>query len=315
VNTRRNSDSRYTALDMNFSTFFVLVLVATTANAQSGLLNHPVTTDPEIVNEEYPPAMIELTFESEGSRLNGLVYLADGPGPHPLVLLLHGFPGNEKNLDLAQAMRRSGVNVVFFHYRGSWGSGGEFGFANSVKDVANVLAMVRDSTWAVEHRSDPSKVGIVGHSFGSFLGAKTVEGDGSIACFANLDGWDVGAYGLEIRGNEEVIQGVITSWESGEFGEGGPLRGEVASVVTEFVDQAESYSFESMSPSLAQVPLLIISASRAFGATHDSLVTSIREAGAKNITEYVLDDDHSFSAHRIELAQLLVDWQSATCWN
>ena len=38
------------------------------------------------------------------------------------VLLLHGFPGNEKNLDLAQDLRADGFNVLFFHYRGAWGS-------------------------------------------------------------------------------------------------------------------------------------------------------------------------------------------------
>ena len=47
------------------------------------------------------------------------------------VILLHGFPGNERNLDLAQAIRRSGWNAVFFHYRGAWGSGGVFSFEQS----------------------------------------------------------------------------------------------------------------------------------------------------------------------------------------
>jgi len=38
------------------------------------------------------------------------------------VVLLHGYPGNERNLDLAQARRRDGWDIVFFHYRGAWGS-------------------------------------------------------------------------------------------------------------------------------------------------------------------------------------------------
>ena len=47
-----------------------------------------------------------------------------GAGRRPTVVLLHGLPGNEKNLDLAQAIRRAGWNVVTFNYRGSWGSPG-----------------------------------------------------------------------------------------------------------------------------------------------------------------------------------------------
>ena len=87
----------------------------------------PVTADPAPgVDTAYPPSTEELAFQSQGSRLNGFFDLANGKGPHPTVILLHGFPGNERNLDLAQALRRAGMNVLFFHYRGAWGSGGTF---------------------------------------------------------------------------------------------------------------------------------------------------------------------------------------------
>ena len=56
----------------------------------------------------HPPALQEVHFDSHGDRLNGIVYVANGPGPHPTVILLHGFPGNERNLDLAQSMRADG---------------------------------------------------------------------------------------------------------------------------------------------------------------------------------------------------------------
>lgn len=47
------------------------------------------------------------------------MYMAAGAGPHPTVLLLHGLPGNEQNVDLAQSIRRAGWNVLTLHYRGS----------------------------------------------------------------------------------------------------------------------------------------------------------------------------------------------------
>jgi len=34
------------------------------------------------------------------------------------VILFHGLPGNEQNLDLAQAIRRANWNVLTLHYRG-----------------------------------------------------------------------------------------------------------------------------------------------------------------------------------------------------
>jgi len=102
-----------------------LILLASVSHSPLAQVSHrptdPVTADPAPVDTAYPPSTEELAFQSQGSRLNGFFYLADGKGPHPTVILLHGFPGNERNLDLAQALRRAGMNVLFFSYRGGVG--------------------------------------------------------------------------------------------------------------------------------------------------------------------------------------------------
>jgi predicted alpha/beta-fold hydrolase len=61
-----------------------------------------------------------LHIPSGGVEINGVAYVAAGAGPHPVLVLFHGLPGNEKNLDLAQAVRRAGWTVVTLNYRGSW---------------------------------------------------------------------------------------------------------------------------------------------------------------------------------------------------
>lgn len=76
----------------------------------------PVVMDPVTVEQAYPPAMEPVVIQSHDAKLNGVVYVADGAGPHPAVILLHGYPGNERNLDLAHAIRRAGWNVLFFHF-------------------------------------------------------------------------------------------------------------------------------------------------------------------------------------------------------
>ena len=73
-----------------------------------------------------PASMEELAILSHSARINGLMYIAAGSGPHPIVIFLHGYPGNERNLDLAQAVRRAGYNAIFVDYRGVFGSGGTF---------------------------------------------------------------------------------------------------------------------------------------------------------------------------------------------
>jgi predicted alpha/beta-fold hydrolase len=81
-------------------------------------LPRALTTDPS-PDQEFPAAIEAPDVMSHGARLNAVFYIASGRGPHPTVLLMHGFPGNEKNLDLAYAIRRAGWNVLIPHYRGS----------------------------------------------------------------------------------------------------------------------------------------------------------------------------------------------------
>ena len=103
----------------------------------------PVIADPP-ADSAHPAAMEAFVLPSHGSGLNAVLYLASGSEPHPTLLLLHGFPGNEQNLDLAQAARRAGWNVLTMHYRGSWGSHGTFSFLNAAEDAHVALAFLED---------------------------------------------------------------------------------------------------------------------------------------------------------------------------
>ena len=110
--------------------YFALILAmlcpaATQAAAPAGLPPPAISQDPP-VDRAHPAVGKGLQFESGGKLVNAMLYLPSGAGPHPAVILLHGLPGNEQNLDLARTMQRAGWAVVTFHYRGSWGSGGSF---------------------------------------------------------------------------------------------------------------------------------------------------------------------------------------------
>jgi len=49
-----------------------------------------------------------LAIPSDNSIVQGFIYKANGGQKHPTLLLLHGYPGNERNLDLAQVVRAHG---------------------------------------------------------------------------------------------------------------------------------------------------------------------------------------------------------------
>ncbi|MGZ8407579.1 MAG: alpha/beta hydrolase family protein, partial [Caulobacteraceae bacterium] len=103
-----------------------------------------IFTDPA-PDAAHPARLASVRVPSHGALMNAVWYVPTGAGPHPTVLLLHGLPGNERNFDLAQAIRRAGWNVLVVHYRGAWGSGGAFSLANAREDVDAALVYVRSA--------------------------------------------------------------------------------------------------------------------------------------------------------------------------
>jgi uncharacterized protein len=106
-----------------------------------------------------------ITFSSGGHRLLGVLYLARGREPKPTAVLLHGCPGLEQNFDLASAFRERGWNALVFHYRGSWGSAGEYDLRTVVADVRAAV----DHLQAGSYREvDPERLAVFGHSLGGW---------------------------------------------------------------------------------------------------------------------------------------------------
>lgn len=138
----------------------------------------------------------ELNIPSGGSLLQGFIYLANGHGKHPLLLLLHGFPGNERNLDLAQVARARGWNVVYFDYRGSWGSQGKFSFKNCVEDVVNVVVYCKANAAALN--IDTGNISLFGHSMGAFVCQKALGILPGVKKGFALSTWNIAA---TVRGN------------------------------------------------------------------------------------------------------------------
>ena len=102
-------------------------------------------------------------------RLLSVLYTAGGRGLHPTVLLLHGIPGCEKNMDLAQYLRRMGFHVLIFHYSGSWGSDGDYSLSHDLEDADWALDyLLNDTLYGI----DKTQIYAAGHSLGGFVCAQ-----------------------------------------------------------------------------------------------------------------------------------------------
>jgi pimeloyl-ACP methyl ester carboxylesterase len=271
----------------------------------------PVIADPTSVDSAYPPSTEELEFESAGARLNGFLYLADGAQPHPTVILLHGLPGNERNLDLAQVLRRAGMNVLFFSYRGAWGSGGTFSYAHALEDVAAAVQFVRSDSSIKAYRIDPHRVVLVGHSMGGWLALMDAASDTSVTCAIALDFANMGAWGQNMRTNHN-LDSLFTGYEDWLTVPGGPLHADNGRVLTtELEDHADTWDLDTKALELRRRPLLIIS--RTSNDDHPPLIAALHAARAEDVTALQWRTDHGFSGQRIKLAHSVLAWLHGHC--
>src|SRR6202011_2610302 len=181
-----------------FVRFCALLVLAGLCAASSAALAQQVPpaifTDPP-VDAAHPAAMTVLHIPSHGVLINGLVYRPPGAGPHPTLVICHGFPGNEKNLDLAQAVRRAGWNAITFNYRGSWGSPGVYRFTQNLEDADAILAYLRDPATAARLGIDTQRIAIAGHSMGGWVVAHTAAHDHALIGAILISMADMGLIG------------------------------------------------------------------------------------------------------------------------
>lgn len=264
-------------------------------------------------NEAIPPATLApLRITNGDATLLGTVYIAEGAGPHPTVVLLHGFPGSELNLDLAHAIRRAGWNVAYFHYRGTWGSGGEFSFGNALDDVEAVLKSLRGESLAGNYRIDTTRIALIGHSFGGFLALKVASTDPGISCVAAMAPGNLGLYGQMIVANPELgkVNWDLIDKEKAVRGYSGQQS------ALDLEAHAEDWDLRATATALSTRPVLLLHGARdqlVRIVEHQMLVEAFEAAGADRFSSLVLPTDHYFSTNRMELADHLIGWLAVEC--
>jgi pimeloyl-ACP methyl ester carboxylesterase len=243
--------------------------------------------------------MTVLHIPSHGVPINGLVYQPSGAGVHPTIVICHGLPGNEKNLDLAQALRRAGWNAVTFNYRGSWGSPGNFRFAQNLEDSKAVLAYLRDPANAVALGIDTHRIALAGHSMGGWVTAHTAANDHGLIGAILISAGDMGRLGEAPR--ERVVAAMADDMES--------LAGVTAeSMADEVMTQAKAFRMLNAAPGLIQIPLLALTSDDGLAEDTNALVRVIQAKGGHKITEKHVATDHSWSDRRIALESEILNW-------
>lgn len=259
-----------------------------------------------------PAATTEMTFISNGNRMSGFIYHPEGVGPHPTALLLHGYPGNEKNLDVAQALRASGWNVVFFHYRGAWGSEGEFSFMNAEDDVSHVLDYIHSKDNAEKLRIDTDRISVIGHSMGGHMALAGIFNAPFVKCAVTYDGANLGVGDVGIIDDPETnipwrdysdTLFMLKGWSSQKAVNELKLHGKALNLVR----RVDKINRRPVLFVVADSPVIPVK-------SHITpLVEALRKTEHSDVTYKLIRDDHSFNSTRAELIKTTSDFLNTKC--
>lgn len=274
---------------------FGFVLIATSL---SGQVPRAITTDPP-PDRAHPARMEVLHIPSGDVKINGVAYLVSGAGRHPTFVFFHGLPGNEKNLDIAQAVRRAGWNAITVNYRGSWGSPGQFRFAGNLEDADAVVAFVRDTANARMLGIDPQRIVVAGHSMGGWVTMHTASHHPELLGAILISAADMGLVGSRQR--DSLIAHMADDMES--------LSGVTPqSMADEVRENSARFRFGAAAGGLASTQLLVVTSNDGLAPQNDALVKQLRALGNSRITQIHLPTDHSYSDKRIALETAIINW-------
>src|SRR5277367_2972482 len=280
--------------------------VCLAAGAQS--LPSAITADPP-QDKAHPAAMESFQISSHGEPLNALMYIASGAGPHPAVILLHGFPGNEKNLDLAQAIRRAGWDVLYFNYRGSWGTPGDFSFTHCMEDVASALAYLRDPANATRLRVDAKHIVLIGHSMGGFMTEYGAAHDDGVMAAGLISAANFGAMASAVVAS--AGEGAAPAQMGEHLANEGmaPLHGTTPEALgQEAVTHRVEWGNETLAKMLVKRPVLVISSDDGLAGQDKAFADDLIKDGNMQVSEVHLATDHAYSDRRIALETAVLTW-------
>lgn len=285
----------------------ILALAGCAAGGASRNAFDPVAQDVPEIDPAFPPQNVEVSFSSAGRQLPGYLMVPNGRGPHPTIVLLHGYPGNEKNLDLGQSLRRAGFNVFFIHYRGAWGAQGRYSLTTLHQDVAAALSWLRAE--GRQYRVDGLRFSLVGHSMGGYAALRAGASDARLDCVVGLAASNPGEY----ADRDQAAKDGFAAYTDGLFMLEG-FDGETA--MRELTENQRAFDLRNAAAGLAGKSVLLITGRQDTAVPIDvqrRLVAIYEQNPRIKLTALEMEGDHSFSGYRMLMQRTVVAWMAQTC--
>ncbi len=287
----------------NVAAVLAWAALASSAHAQDARPPAAVVAD-QRSDAAHPPKLVQARYSTGGVAVPARWFIAAGQEPRPTMLLLHGFPGTELNLDLARAVQRAGWNVLAIHYRGVWGAPRQFSFTHTIDDARAALRWLRQL--ARDGQVDTARIVVVGHSMGGF-DTVMIGDDAGVAGFVTVSAVDMGAQLSPLK-TSKARQAARAEWaEDISF-----TNMSYDAMVAEGLANLGTWDWRQNAAEMAQRPVLVIDSNDGLEKDGDAIVAAVSQAGGPAPTRVKLETDHSYNDHRIALASVIVRWLGDT---
>lgn len=225
---------------------------------------------------------------------------------HPVLIFTHGYPGHEKNLDLAQSLRRRGFNSVIFYYRGCWGSEGVFSFEGSIEDTRSVLDFVLSDT---RYHFDKKNIFFIGHSLGCVTAARLIAEHPDVRGGVFLAPCDFGKMYLLGKGRQNPGQDLVSTIDEGIPFVNGT---DSPTLLREIKEHLDTFSIEPYIAQLVSKPIFWISGSEdtvvSEQAGTSSFMQKLRHYPGHLVCWKRVASDHYFSNMRTQIAMEMANF-------
>ncbi len=268
-----------------------------------------------IQSQELTP--VDITIDRDGTLLNGKLYVSEGNGIFPTVLLLHGFPGNETDvLGLGNSLSKLGINVLTVNYSGTYQSQGEFSFKNTQKDIQAAYEFIHQPENTRKYKLDTTCIHLGGLSYGGGMALTYAANHPEINSVFSIAGTDHGEFIREYTTNpslQEWFDNLINSLGAPE----GPVRIEDGFSLNEIVEigidnYLSTLDLRICAPLLAHKHIMLIGGWDDINISLEHhllpLYRALRNENAQKVKITAVQDNHSFRDTRVELTQIIAEW-------
>jgi dienelactone hydrolase len=233
-------------------------------------------------------------FPSAGNTLLGRIYIPEGRAKKPAVAICHGFPGNTKNMDLAEELALNGIVTLVFYYQGAWGSTGNFSLMRLETGAQDAVAYLRTLKYV-----DQKRIGLVSHSMGALPLTKTMSLDPAIKTGILMSPADITALA-----SKDIIEG--TAWWFTEAAKGRLTGVTVEGMTADLAEVLKRTNPVKLVPKI-KMPLMVVVGTNDTRSTPE-LCRRVYEA-ANDPKKWALVEgaDHDFSDHRIPMIKVVLD--------